>query len=84
MCVCLVVSNSAISWAVVLHAPLSMDSPGKNTGVGSIPFSRGSSLPRDQTLVSCIEGRFLPSEPPGKPIYIYIYIHTYIYEMEYY
>ena len=24
----------------------------------AIPFSRGSSLPRDQALVSCIAGRF--------------------------
>ena len=30
----------------------------------AIPFSRGSSQPRDQTQVSCIAG--LPSEPPGK------------------
>ena len=37
----------------------------------AISFSRGSSRPRDQThvsCVSCIEGRFLPSEPSGKPI----------------
>ena len=32
----------------------------------AISFSRGSSRPRDQTLVSCIAGRSLPSEPPGK------------------
>ena len=30
----------------------------------AVPFSRGSSQPRDQTLVSCIAGRFLLSEPP--------------------
>ena len=46
------------------------DSPGKNTGVGSIPFSRGwSSQPRAQTHVSCISrigGRFFTTEPPGK------------------
>ena len=34
------------------------NSPGKNTGVGSIPFCRGSSWPRDQIQVSWIEGRF--------------------------
>ena len=28
------------------------DSPGKNTGVGAMPFSRGSSQPRDWTLLS--------------------------------
>ena len=32
----------------------------------AIPFSRGSSQQRDQTQVSCIAGRFLLSEPPGK------------------
>ena len=36
----------------------------------TIPFSRGSSRTRDQTLVSCITGRFLPSEPPGKPLQV--------------
>ena len=34
------------------------DSPGQNTGVGSLPFSRGSSQPRDQTQVSYIAGGF--------------------------
>ena len=35
------------------------DSPCKNTGVGChAPPPRGSSQPRDQTLVSCIAGRF--------------------------
>ena len=36
----------------------------------TISFSRGSSPPRDQThisCVSCIAGRFLTTEPPGKP-----------------
>ena len=42
------------------------NSPGKNTGV-VIPFSWGSSQPRDQTQVSCTIGRFLTPEPPGKP-----------------
>ena len=32
-----------------------------------IPFSRGSSQPRDQTRVSCIAGRFFTSEPLGSP-----------------
>ena len=34
---------------------------------GAIPFSRGSSQPRDRTGVSCIAGRFFTTEPPGKP-----------------
>ena len=32
----------------------------------AIPFSRGSSQPRDQTQVSHIAGDSLPSETPGK------------------
>ena len=48
----LVMFNSATLWAAALLCP--WDSPGKNTGVGAIVFSRGSSRPRDQTRVSCI------------------------------
>ena len=33
----------------------------------AIPFSRGSSQPRDQTQVSHIAGRFFTTEPLGKP-----------------
>ena len=32
----------------------------------AVPFSRGSSQPRDQTHVSCIAGGFFTTEPPGK------------------
>ena len=32
--------------------------PGKKLEWDAIPFSRGSSRPRDQTWVSCIAGRF--------------------------
>ena len=35
------------------HSP-PWDSPGKNTGVGCMPSSRGSSRPRDRTHISCI------------------------------
>ena len=35
------------------------NSPGQNTGMGAIPFSRGSSQHRDQTQVSCSAGRIL-------------------------
>ena len=34
------------------------DSPGKNIGAVVIPFSRGSSRPKDKTQVSSIAGRF--------------------------
>jgi len=32
----------------------------------AIPSFRRSSQPRDQTLVSCVAGRFFTAEPPGK------------------
>ena len=38
---------------------------GKDTGVGAILFSRGSSWPKDQTCTSCIAGGFFTAEPPG-------------------
>ena len=34
-----------------------------------ISYSRGSSQPKDQTQVSCIEADSLPSEPPGNKGY---------------
>ena len=33
----------------------------------AMPFSRGSSQPRDWTCVSCLAGEFFTTEPPGKP-----------------
>ena len=33
----------------------------------AVPFSRGSSWPRDQTGISHTGGRFFAIEPPGKP-----------------
>ena len=47
------------------------DSPGKNMEWVAISFSRGSSLPRDQThvsSVSCIGRWILPSVASGKPL----------------
>ena len=32
----------------------------------AIPFSMGSSRPRNRTCVSCLAGRFFTTEPPGK------------------
>ena len=62
--VCVCVSHSVMFdsfwphglWPASLLCP--WNSPGKNAGVDTIPFSRGSSWPRDQTQVSCIAGRF--------------------------
>ena len=43
-------------------------SPGKNTGWIAMPFSKRSFLLKYRTRVSCIAGRFFPSEPPGEPL----------------
>ena len=39
------------------------DSPGKSTGAGCHFLLQGSSWPRDQTLISCIAGRFFTNWP---------------------
>ena len=45
----------AILWTVAHQARLSMDSPGKNTGVGCHAVLQGIvSQPRDGTCVSCV------------------------------
>ena len=41
-------------------------SPGQNTGWVTVPFSRGSSQPRDRTQVSHIAGRFFTSWATNK------------------
>ena len=47
------------------------NSSGQNTGVGSFPFSRGSSQPRNRTQVSHVAGGFFTNwairEAPGPP-----------------
>ena len=60
-------------WTVVCQAPLSMEfsRPEHRSGV-VIPFSRGSSWPKDQTPVSCLG--LITTEPPEKPPkYVYVY-----------
>ena len=43
----------------------------------AIPFSRGSSLPRDRILVSCIAGRFFIVWATGRSLSILLYTCTY-------
>ena len=43
----------------VLQSP--WNSPGQNTGVGSLSILQGIFQPRDQTQVLCIAGRFFTS-----------------------
>ena len=47
------------------QAPLSIEFSRQEYWSGSVPFSRGSSQPRDQTQVSALQADSLPS--PGKP-----------------
>ena len=48
--------DQGISWAIILEWV-------------AISTSRGSSLPRDWTHISCIAGRFFTTEPRGKTIH---------------
>ena len=41
----------------------------------AIPFSRGSSQPRDWTQVSHTVGKFFTTKPPGKPVQHKIYLN---------
>ena len=64
-------SNSCYDWGLGCNpmdcstpgSSVHKDSPGKNTGVGCMPSSWGSSQPRSPAL----QADSLPSEPPGKP-----------------
>ena len=64
------VSRSEVSDFLQPHggqAPLSMDSPGKNTGVGCPSLLQGIFPTQGSKAVSCIAGKFFTVEPPGKP-----------------
>ena len=66
-----VVSDPANLWTAARQAPLSVDSPVKNTEGVAMPFSRGSSRPRDCTHVSCsscIAGGVLTTDPLWEPL----------------
>ena len=55
-------SRSVVSESLRSHGLYSpWNSPGQNTGVGNLSFSRGSSQPRDKTQVSHIAGVFFTS-----------------------
>ena len=70
-CVCVLVTQSCPT----LCDPKDCSSPGSSVhGILQARIlewvailSRGSSLPRDQTHISCIGSRFFTTEPPGKP-----------------
>ena len=48
-----------------LHSP--WNSPGQNTGVGTLSFSRGSSQPRDRPRSWALQADSLLVEPQGRP-----------------
>ena len=56
------VSNSLLSHG--LYNP--WNSPGLNTGLGSLSLLQGISQPRDQTRSPTLQADSLPAEPPGK------------------
>ena len=55
-------------WTVACQAPLSLNSPGQNTGVGS-PFSSPGDLPNPgiEPMSPVLQADSLPAEPPRKP-----------------
>ena len=57
----------ATPWVVAYQAPLSMGSPGTNTGVGCHFLLQQIFLTQESNHVSSIAGRFLTTEPPWKP-----------------
>ena len=58
LCIPVVSHSFKTSWTVTHQASLSMGFPRQGYWSG-IFFSRGSSLPRDQTRVSCIDRQIL-------------------------
>ena len=78
---------------VACEAPLSTEFSRQEHEWVAIPFSRGSSLPRNQTEVSCIAGRFFTSwatreahvyEYTYTDIYFFgLFLSTYIHEKQY-
>ena len=57
-------------WTIAGQAPLSMDFPGKYTGVGCHALFQGIFPMKDRTLISwgsCIAGGFCSAEPLGTP-----------------
>ena len=61
-------SLSVVSNSFQPHGLYPWNSPGQNTGVGSLSFSRGSSQPRSPKPTSpALQVDSSPSEPPAKP-----------------
>ena len=65
-CVC--ICAKSLQLCLTLCDPMDCSPPGFSVPGIAMPSSRGSSLPRDGTCVSCIAGRFFTTEllTPGK------------------
>ena len=58
----------AAPWTIAGHAPLSMESPSKNTGVGCLALPPGDLPdPGIEPGSPTLQAESSPSEPPGKP-----------------
>ena len=72
-CLCVWMNAKLLQSYPTLYDSTDYSSPGSSAhgilqarilGWAAMPSSRGSFWPRDQTQVSCIASRFLPTEPP--------------------
>ena len=63
----LIVSDSLTPWTVVRQPPLPMGYPGRNTGEGSLPFSRDLPNPGIEPRSPALQADSLLSEPQVKP-----------------
>ena len=66
------VSDSATPWTVAPQAPLSMESSRQEHWSG-LPFPSSGDLPDPQINLGslALQADSLPSEPPGKPEFLY-------------
>ena len=58
----------ATPWTIAWQAPLHGMSQARMLEWVAIFFSRGSSWPRDQTCISCIEDRLFTTKPQRRPV----------------
>ena len=79
--VCLVTSNSLQPHGLYSLPGSSVHGTSQARILEWVSFSRGSSWPRDQTHLSCIAGRFLTTESPGKPSSVFTCCLSYLSEL---
>ena len=86
VCGCLVAQSCQTLCSPIDGSPLDSSVHGvlqaRILGWISVSFSRGSSLPKDQTWVSCIAGRFFTIWVT-REAHVYIYTHTHTHTHKY-